>query len=306
MNKMKVSKRGGFSDRNEIKPLNREIQINSLDDRTRTAIVNTIHDVYDEVYGDSNYMSSNIQYFFKYVYTEIYSSIVTQGNGIFRDDFWNTVDTTILEDDYDDVLTLVEGIAQYWNESEETKERYDGWGQVCRLDVFWYFNKVFEKEYVGYRFIGDKLSYISNETELESVSEAISTPFAPVNEHIEKANLLLSDRQSPDYENSIKESISAVEALCKIITKEHGSNATLGKMIKKLQECGVDIQPALSVAFEKLYAYTCNAKGIRHAGDIGGKAATFEEAKFMLVACSAFINYVKGRLSKVDPSVWSV
>jgi hypothetical protein len=58
-----------------------------------------------------------------------------------------------------------------------------------------------------------------------------------------KANSLLADREKPDYENSIKESIS-------------------------------------------------DANGIRHAGDIGGAASTFEKAKFMLVSCSAFINYL--------------
>ena len=77
----------------------------------------------------------------------------------------------------------------------------------------------------------------------------------------------------------------------------------LGKMIKKMTDCGVNIQPTLSTAFEKLYGYTSTAKGVRHAGDVGGKDVSFEEARFMLVACSAFINYVKGNLAKVNPTV---
>ena len=48
------------------------------------------------------------------------------------------------------------------------------------------------------------------------------------------------------------------------------------------------------MAFNALYGYTSDANGIRHAGDIGGPASTFEEAKFMLVSCSAFINYLLG------------
>ena len=41
-----------------------------------------------------------------------------------------------------------------------------------------------------------------------------------------------------------------------------------------------------------LYGFTNDANGIRHAGDIGGPSSTFEEAKYMLVSCSAFVNYL--------------
>lgn len=41
-----------------------------------------------------------------------------------------------------------------------------------------------------------------------------------------------------------------------------------------------------------LYGYISDANGIRHAGNIGGPSSTFEEAKFMLVSCSAFVNYL--------------
>ena len=42
----------------------------------------------------------------------------------------------------------------------------------------------------------------------------------------------------------------------------------------------------------KLYGYTSDESGIRHAGRIDGKGTTFAEAKFMLIACSAFVNYL--------------
>ena len=58
------------------------------------------------------------------------------------------------------------------------------------------------------------------------------------------------------------------------------------------------IHPVLEAAFEKLYGYTSDASGIRHAGQIDGPEATFDEAKFMLVACSGFVNYLKGTNSR--------
>ena len=65
-------------------------------------------------------------------------------------------------------------------------------------------------------------------------------------------------------------------------------------MLKKIEENGVMIHSGLKSAFIILYGYTSDANGIRHAGDIGGASSTFEEAKFMLVSCSAFINYLIG------------
>ena len=127
---------------------------------------------------------------------------------------------------------------------------------------------------------------------MAAIEEALSNKYKSVQGHIAKANHLLADRTNPDYENSIKESISAVEAICKIFTGAKGKEATLGNMLKKLEEKGVKIHGGLKSAFNILYGYASDANGIRHAGDIGGPSSTFEEAKFMLVSCSAFINYL--------------
>ena len=71
---------------------------------------------------------------------------------------------------------------------------------------------------------------------MESIDRASSSPYVSVNTHIKKALSLYSDRKNPDYENSIKESISAVEAMCCIITGMTGASATLGAALKKLED----------------------------------------------------------------------
>lgn len=149
-----------------------------------------------------------------------------------------------------------------------------------------------QTEYVGYRFVDSIIIPISDSYEVNTITEALSNKYDPVYEHISKANRLLADREAPDYENSIKESISGVEALCEILTGIKGKEASLGKMIKQLEDNGIQIHGGLKSAFNILYGYTSDANGIRHAGDIGGPNSTFEEAKFMLVACCAFINYL--------------
>lgn len=57
------------------------------------------------------------------------------------------------------------------------------------------------------------------------------------------------------------------------------------------------MHPALKGAFEKLYGYTSSAKGIRHAL-LDEPNLGFEDAKFMLVSCSAFVNYLKSKAAK--------
>ena len=47
----------------------------------------------------------------------------------------------------------------------------------------------------------------------------------------------MCDRKAPDYRNSIKESISAVEGMCQAINND--ANATLGQAIKRLGEAGI-------------------------------------------------------------------
>lgn len=160
-------------------------------------------------------------------------------------------------------------------------------------------NRILEEESYGYRVLDKQVIPITNVQELSTIHEAHSTLFDSVNKHFSKALDLYADRTEPDYENSIKESISAVEAMCCIITGETGSQATLGKTIKKLKDKGIHIHPAMESAFSSLYGYTSDEDGIRH-GSIGFTNAPTEDAKYMLVSCSAFVNYLIEKWSKVS------
>lgn len=155
-------------------------------------------------------------------------------------------------------------------------------------------NYVLEKELSAYRFVGRKITQMTSEEEISEIEEALQTPLKPVRAHIEKSLELLSDRESPDYRNSIKESISAVEAICRLITKN--KKATLGQALKEV-ETKVALHGALKKGFSSLYGYTSSADGIRHALLEEAKL-NFEDAKFMLVSCSAFINYLIAKASK--------
>ena len=122
--------------------------------------------------------------------------------------------------------------------------------------------------------------------------------FDSVNNHFEKALSFYSDRKNPDYKNSIKESISAVESMCCIIC---GKKVELGKALGKLEKNGIYIHGAMKNGFQALYGYASDESGIRHGG-IEDKEVTEEDAKFMLVTCSAFVNYLKVKFEKMKES----
>ncbi len=118
----------------------------------------------------------------------------------------------------------------------------------------------------------------------------------PVTQHFKTALELLSDRTSPDYRNSIKESIIAVEAISKLITGNSGT--TLGRALATIESQGqVQLHTKLKDGFINLYGYTSDAHGIRHALKDDEHPA-FEDARYMLVSCSAFVNYLIEKATK--------
>ena len=159
-------------------------------------------------------------------------------------------------------------------------------------------NRILEEENSGYRMITEIFVPITNEVELSAVEETLFSSFDVVEKHMKKALSLYSDRLHPDYENSVKESISAVESMCCIITGESGKTATLGATLKKLEKHGFHIHEAMKSAFEKLYGYTSDENGIRHGG-IDFKGASSDDARYMLISCSAFINYLTAQYTKM-------
>jgi len=147
-------------------------------------------------------------------------------------------------------------------------------------------NKVLKEEMSAYRFIGNYITPIIDEVEIKEVEEALECEYTPVKQHLSNALEFLSDRENPDYQNSIKESITAVESVAKIIT---GKETDLVNCLKVMD---IDLNKQFKTSMINLYGWTCKEDGIRH-GHTGEELKTsFEEAKYMLVSCSAFVNYL--------------
>ena len=152
-------------------------------------------------------------------------------------------------------------------------------------------NPYLERELSGFRFVGLSLLEIDSREEINEIENALNSKikYRPVIVHIQSALELLSDKRKPDYRNTIKESISAVESLCKIITGNE--DTTLGQALKILDKEN-PIPKSLKSGFSAIYGYASDSGGIRHGLLDEEIPPGVEEARFMLIACSAFVNYL--------------
>ncbi|WP_313203728.1 hypothetical protein [Stenotrophomonas sp.] len=151
-------------------------------------------------------------------------------------------------------------------------------------------NKALERELSAYRLIEGLFVPITDQIEISNIEESLNSSSLSKGSalHLRTALTMLSDRINPDYRNSIKESISAVESVAKQLTSN--PKATLGDALTALERKG-DMHNALRKGLSSLYGYTSDAQGIRHAL-MDEKQLSFADAKFMLVACTAFINFM--------------
>lgn len=160
-------------------------------------------------------------------------------------------------------------------------------------------NKAFERELSAYRFIDKLITPITSEVEIESIEKALdnSTIYSGVYEHLKTSLDLLSNKTMPNYRNSIKESVSAVESLCSILTNE--PSLSLGQSLKKLEDKGIVLNTAFKKGLSNIYGYTSEADGIRH-GLLEESNLKLEDARFMLVLCSAFVNYLIEKSNNIN------
>jgi hypothetical protein len=93
--------------------------------------------------------------------------------------------------------------------------------------------------------------------------------------------------------NAIKEAISAVEGALKVTTgREKGD---LRDALPEFEAKYGQLHKAFRGAIEKLYAYTSDEKGVRHSLLEDDAKVDLDDARFMVVACSALCNFLVAR-----------
>ncbi|NTW49449.1 MAG: hypothetical protein HGB19_06955 [Chlorobiales bacterium] len=90
-------------------------------------------------------------------------------------------------------------------------------------------------------------------------------------EHFRKATQYFNNRTRPDYENTVKEAVCAIEAAARSLFSDVKAK-TLGEVIKQIQGSGNGQLPKpIADSITGLYAYRNAGDGVSHGGADGGK-----------------------------------
>ncbi|MFS1707742.1 AbiJ-NTD4 domain-containing protein [Acinetobacter baumannii] len=275
-----------FSKRKGLVPFKLEIQKESIDNDLRYGLWNALHiGIWEKYDGDTYYVpfeKSNLFWLFRKYWHNLFKMPIDNMPNNFRNVI-ERIRKYFFECKWYEVYDFIEFTSQ--NCPDELKE-----------DFIEFINSLLEKELSAYRFVDEQLTDITDEQEIESIETAInsSNKFSGTKIHLKAALSLLTDRKKPDYRNSVKESISAVEALCVVLSGD--PKATLGASLNSIEKSH-SLHPAFKKALANLYGFTSDSDGIRHAL-LDEPNITYSDAKYMLVSCSAFINYVLGKISE--------
>jgi hypothetical protein len=267
-----------FSERYGFKPVREFLQIESMDTPLRNSLWNVITVVYWNSNDHRISITSILQFIWVFYLRKTLDSLSNHERDAILD-----IREYFFGCKWFEVYDFIESIG-----NDRRKWPTKQFRELC--------NTTLENHMSGYRFIGNTITRITDSEEVTEIESALqlSGTTQPAKQHIQRALELLSDRASPDYRNSIKESISAVEAIGRSISKD--PHATLGKTLQSVvKETG--LHKAFRSALDSLYGYTSDEGGIRHALSEDPNS-DFEEAKFMLVICSAFVNYLVAKAQK--------
>jgi hypothetical protein len=280
-----------FSQRKGIIPATETIQIDSMNEELRNSLWNVL---YEDLLSNGNFWGSGMVPFSQKLWCEYFKKPIDSLAG--------------------DLSSILRGVREYFFRCEGNEvynflafviktleffqeNRHPGFFYVLPASYLCErFNIILERELSGYRIIAGVIVDITSEQEVEMLNEALfdsDTQFSGVTAHLQRALELLTDREQPDYRNSIKESISAVESMARVVVGKPKS--TLGDALKALEKKG-HLHASLKESFSKLYGYTNDEQGIRHAM-LDEPSLTADDAKFFLLSCTSFTNYLKAKLT---------
>ena len=280
-----------FSQRNGFAPIKKQLQIDDMDDELRNGLWNVIDITFFHCLDRNPFFPDTINDE-KLVYSlwlnkyKLRLDSIPQGTYIkehiikeFNNYKWNQI------------FDFIEFLIQF--SLAEPSYAYRNFTKECNI--------ILERENSAYRIINNQFIPITNEIEIDAISRAIKetvqfTAIEGANKHLSTALKYLSDRKEPDYRNSIKESISAVENIAAIISRSKGDS--LGKALSNISK-EIKIHEALIRGYKSIYGYTSEADGIRHCM-VEEENCEYEDALYMLVSCSAFINYLISKANKAN------
>ena len=281
-----------FSERHDHKPKRAELyQYRDLDERLENKIWNFLREhFFDGGIGkDGRDRSPVVRYdLLRGFWTEVIGEIIDK----FPARPQTTFDSSPLaRRRWEERLSEATNRIRHWYSSASWNEIYDALEWCLQRHGHQYIalgtNALLEREGSAYRFVGNILVPITNRHEIGQLESVIclNDPFGGASKQLTQALELLHDRNNPDFRNAIKEAISSVESAVEVIT---GVN----DLRKGLHKLGMHSQ--LTQAWINMYTWTSDEDGIRHAM-VDDPQIGLDEARYMVVTCSAFVNYLVAR-----------
>ena len=277
-----------FSERFGFKHVNKTIQIDTMSDELRISLWNIVYQLYlkqeQQYRSEKDYLSIHPDEITTLMWVNLWKKEIDKKEPFGYSQFQRSYKQIFFNLEWYEVYDLVEFIVKI----DKTRR-----GVEFKKVI----NSILEREFSAYRMVNDSLVRNIEEHEIESIEKVINTyKYSGVKIHIQKALEHISDKNNPDFRNSIKESISRVESICAIICGKE--KATLGEALKIIdKDKKIELHPSLIEGYKKIYGYTSNGDGIRHAL-LEEDSLKYEDALYMLVSCSAFVNYLISKLEK--------
>ncbi len=277
-----------FSERIGVVKRSKALQVDSMSDELRNSLWNLFLQLYDD--REDRYWSCVAPYIARYFRKVPADELPYQDYDLrqwvkdyFFDLAWYTAYdlTEFLVRSHTEITTISYGYGDHSQSHRVNSERFMN-------AVNW----ILEQELSGFRFIQGVLAPITDSAEVAEIEGAADAAreagLDGARVHIRTAIELIGKKPTPDYRNAIKEAISAVESVSKQISGS--DSASLDPALKKLAT-KVGIHGALKEGFSRLYGFTSDEDGIRHA-IMDQPSVGFAEAKYMIVSCSAFVHYL--------------
>lgn len=275
-----------FSQRLGVREMPRQLQLGEMDADLRNSLWNAL---FARFGGPMGGWIEAAEYLAKFLFKEPVDLVPTSENGSrawIREKFF----ASSWAETYDMVEFLVVNVDTIKRPHPSTG--YQIYYSDQRAQFLEEINYILQRELSGYRFVAGVLAPIVDSEEVAAVNAASQYAgqgsLSGASTHIRAALGLLGQKPTPDYRNSIKESASAVEAAVNVLagTEPGGVAKAIERISGEMQ-----IHPAMQAAFKQLYGFSSDADGVRHA-IMDQPNVGFAEAKFMLVACSAFVNFL--------------
>jgi hypothetical protein len=265
-----------FSQAEGLKSLPSQLRLGELSPELR-------NELWSIIYGDlrSDIVNHSSGNYFREAWKDIIEQLFVEFHNFPLDQFENNTSKWIkilkigfIDLKYNEVFDLISFLIRCRNFKAEITDRL---------------GKAFIKHKAAYRIYEHHIIAISNEIDAKIVTEFLNSNILD-DYHGAKAHLLQAGQYlaSGKFSESIRESIHSVESVCRKISNENTFKDALNKIKKRHK-----IHPSLESGFNKIYSYTSDEKGIRHALIEEPEANVDEtDALFMFSACAAFVSYL--------------